>query len=137
MSDTPVVLVHGPRQCGKTTPATRVGQRLGFDYFNLDEEPLRQAARADLAGFVARLPERSVIDEVQRAPGLSLAIKLAVDRRRTAGLFLLTESTNILLPPDLADSLASRIDTICIPWPSAKWPGGPPRCSRSCRAAGS
>jgi predicted AAA+ superfamily ATPase len=112
LSDTPVVLVHGPRQCGKTTLAMRVGERLGFGYFNLDEEPLRQAARADPAGFVAGLPERAVIDEAQRAPDLFLAIKLAVDRRRAAGRFLLTGSTNILLLPDLADSLAGRIGTI-------------------------
>jgi predicted AAA+ superfamily ATPase len=112
LSDTPVVLVHGPRQCGKTTLAMRVGERLGFEYFNLDEEPLRQAARADPTGFVEGLPERAVIDEVQRAPDLFLAIKLAVDRRRTAGRFLLTGSTNILLLRDLADSLAGRIGTI-------------------------
>lgn len=112
LSDTPVVLVHGPRQCGKTTLAMRVGERLGFEYFNLDEEPLRQAARADPTGFVAGLPGRAVIDEVQRAPDLFLAIKLAVDRRRTAGRFLLTGSTNILLLPGLADSLAGRIGTI-------------------------
>ena len=101
--DTPVVLVHGPRQCGKTTLTTRVGDRLGFEYFTLDEDPVRAAARSDPAGFVAELPERVVIDEIQRAPELFLAIKVAVDRRRTPGRFLLTGSTNILLLPTLAD----------------------------------
>jgi predicted AAA+ superfamily ATPase len=36
LADTPVVLVHGPRQCGKTTLTKRVGGRLGYEYFTLD-----------------------------------------------------------------------------------------------------
>jgi predicted AAA+ superfamily ATPase len=112
LADTPVVLVHGPRQCGKTTLTTRVGDRLGFEYFTLDEDAVRTAARSDPAGFVAELPERVVIDEIQRAPELFLAIKVAVDRRRTPGRFLLTGSTNILLLPTLADSLAGRMGTV-------------------------
>ena len=112
LADTPVVLVHGPRQCGKTTLTTRVGDRLGYDYFTLDEDAVRMAARSDPAGFIAELPERAVIDEVQRAPDLFLAIKVAVDRRRAPGRFLLTGSTNILLLPTLADSLAGRMGTV-------------------------
>lgn len=112
LADTPVVLVHGPRQCGKTTLTTRVGDRLGYDSFTLDEDAVRMAARSDPAGFIAELPERAVIDEVQRAPDLFLAIKVAVDRRRAPGRFLLTGSTNILLLPTLADSLAGRMGTV-------------------------
>jgi len=112
LADTPAVLVHGPRQCGKTTLTIQVGRRLGFEYLNLDEEVLRSAARSDPAGFVARLPERALIDEVQRVPELFLEIKIAVDRRRTPGRFLLTGSTNVLLLPALADSLAGRMGTI-------------------------
>ena len=68
--------------------------------------------RSDPAGFVAELPEWVVIDEIQRAPELFLAIKVAADRRRTPGRFLLTGSTNILLLPTLADSLAGRMGTV-------------------------
>ena len=49
LADTPVVIVHGPRQCGKTTLAIEVGERLGFDYLNLDDDAARRAAQADPA----------------------------------------------------------------------------------------
>jgi predicted AAA+ superfamily ATPase len=112
LADTPVVTVHGPRQCGKTTLATRVGKRLGFEYVNLDDDAARRAAQDDPAGFVARLPERTIIDEMQRAPELFLPLKIEVDRRRVPGRFLLTGSANVLLLPKVADSLAGRMGSI-------------------------
>ncbi len=69
---------------------------------------MRAAAEADPAGFVADLPRRAVLDEVQRVPSLFTALKVAVDRDRQAGRFLLTGSANVLLVPKLADSLAGR-----------------------------
>ena len=112
LADTPVVVVQGPRQCGKTTLALRVGGRLGFEYVNLDDDAARRAARDDPAGFVARLPQRVIIDEVQRAPELFLPLKVEVDRRRVPGRFLLTGSTDVLLVPRVADSLAGRMGSI-------------------------
>ena len=112
LADTPVVIVHGPRQCGKTTLAMQVGKRLGFDYISLDDDAARRAAQDDPAGFVARLPNRAIIDEVQRAPEIFLPLKVEVDRRRTPGRFLLTGSTNVLLLPRMADSLAGRMGSI-------------------------
>ena len=112
LADTHVVIVHGPRQCGKTTLAIEVGERLGFDYLNLDDDAARRAAQADPAGFVARLPNRTIIDEVQRAPELFLPLKVEVDRRRAPGRFLLTGSTDVLLLPRMADSLAGRMGSI-------------------------
>lgn len=110
LADSPVVLIHGPRQCGKTTLAQHVGQELGYAYFNLDEDVSRAAAEADPMGFVADLPERVVLDEVQRVPSLFTALKVVVDRDRTPGRFLLTGSANVLLVPQLADSLAGRME---------------------------
>lgn len=109
LADSPVVLIHGPRQCGKTTLAQAVGARLGHAYFSFDDAVLRAAARADPAGFVDDLPERATLDEVQRVPALFAALKTAVDRRRTPGRFMLTGSANVLLLPQLADSLAGRM----------------------------
>ena len=68
LEDSPVVLVHGPRQCGKTTLAQVVGERLGYTYFSFDNEVVRGAAEADPAGFVADLPDRTILDEAQRVP---------------------------------------------------------------------
>jgi hypothetical protein len=110
LTDTPVVLVHGPRQCGKTTLARMVGDAAGYTYITFDDDVQLAAARSDPVGFVADLPDRVVLDEVQRAPDLFLALKSVVDRHRTPGRFLLTGSTNVLLVPKLADSLAGRME---------------------------
>ena len=112
LADSPVVLIHGPRQCGKTTLARRIGERAGYAYFNFDEPAALAAATEDPAGFVADLPERTILDEVQHAPQLFSALKLAVDRRRTPGRFLLTGSANVLLVPRLSDSLAGRMEIL-------------------------
>jgi predicted AAA+ superfamily ATPase len=112
LADTPVVLIHGSRQCGKTTLARQVGDAAGYAYISFDDDVTLAAARADPVGFVADLPEHTVLDEVQRAPGLFTAIKTAVDRQRTPGRFLLTGSANVLLVPRLADSLAGRMEIL-------------------------
>lgn len=109
LADTPVVLIHGPRQCGKTTLAHDVGREHGYAYFSFDDDVTLHAATADPVGFVADLPGRVILDEVQRAPGIFSMLKSAVDKRRVPGRFLLTGSANVLLLPTLADSLAGRM----------------------------
>ena len=74
------------------------------------------AAKNDPAGFIAALNVPVAIDEIQRAPELFLDIKAAVDRDRAPGRFLLTGSANILLLPELADSLAGRVQVLAL-WP--------------------
>src|ERR1019366_2447228 len=109
LADTPVVLIHGPRQSGKTTLARLVGERRGYRNFSFDDDAARNAAERDPIGFVAELPERAILDEVQRVPALFSALKSAIDRRRVPGRFILTGSANVLLVPKLADSLAGRM----------------------------
>ena len=137
LEDSPVVLLHGPRQCGKTTlaqftcapkylawggdrltrggsPLTRGNSRQyrDYTYFSFDDAVTRDGARTDPTGFVAALPERTILDEVQRVPELFEAIKISVDRRRAPGRFLLTGSANVFLVPQLSESLAGRIQTV-------------------------
>ena len=112
LDDSPVVLIHGPRQCGKTTLAQVVGERRRYAYLSFDDDVARGAAEADPAGFVGELPQRAILDEVQRVPALFAALKTAVDRRRVTGRFLLTGSANVLLVPKLSDSLAGRMQIL-------------------------
>ncbi len=109
LSDSPAVLIHGPRQCGKTTLAQTVGRARDYAYYSFDEEVTLAAATADPVGFIDDLPERVILDEVQRAPMIFPSVKVAVDRRRSPGRFLLTGSSNVLVLPTLADSLAGRM----------------------------
>ena len=110
LSDTPVTLVVGPRRAGKTTLVRKIGE-VDRAYFTLDDQTMLEAAQSDPAGFIRSL-DRVTIDEIQRAPGLLLAIKRTVDEDYRPGRFLLTGSANVLSLPQVADSLAGRMETI-------------------------
>lgn len=112
LEDTPVVLVHGPRQCGKTTLAQMLAEPQGYSYETFDDDRLRMSAEADPIAFVADLPSRVILDEIQRVPGLFTSLKREVDRDRSPGRFLVTGSANVLLVPRLADSLAGRMEIL-------------------------
>lgn len=111
MRDTPVVLRAGPRQTGKTTRVRKLPTQEGLRYLTLDDEPTLLSAREDTAGMIRSL-DRAVIDEIQRAPELLLAIKRSVDEDRRPGRFLLTGSANLMLLPAVADSSAGRMETL-------------------------
>ena len=127
ITDTPVVLIHGSRQCGKTTLAVELGEELGYHYLTFDDDTQRQAALTDPIGFIKSLPEFSILDEIQRVPELFTAIKTSVDTNRKPGRFILTGSANVLLLPKLADSLAGRMEIIRLhPLAQAELAGKPP-----------
>ncbi len=72
------------------------------------------AARSDPAGFLAGLSDAVVLDEVQRAPELFMALKASVDRDRRPGRFLLTGSADVLLLPELAEALVGRMEILTL-----------------------
>lgn len=110
LRDTPVVCLLGPRQSGKTTLARTLEPR--HSYVTFDDAATLAFAQSDPTGFVAALPARAIIDEIQRAPELLRSLKLAVDRDRRPGRFVLTGSANLLLLPRLGDSLAGRMEVV-------------------------
>jgi uncharacterized protein len=117
LRDTPVVYLQGPRQAGKTTLAQSLRDD-GYDaeYVTLDDAVMLAAAHGDPDGFIAGLPERVILDEVQRAPDLLRAIKRSVDTTRKPGRFLLTGSAQALVLPKVSESLAGRMEVLTL-WP--------------------
>ncbi len=116
LADTPVVLLHGARQAGKTTLARFTAVPSAYRYLTLDDPAVLGAAESDPDSFVAGLGGPVVIDEVQRVPDLFRAIKASVDRDRSPGRFLLAGSANVMLLPRAAESLAGRMEIITL-WP--------------------
>lgn len=111
LEDRRVVLLAGARQCGKTTLARALcGDET--EYRTLDDMTLRDYAVDDPNNFVRHTAKTLIIDEIQRAPELLLAIKLVVDEDRRPGQFLLTGSTNLSAIPQAKESLAGRVAKI-------------------------
>jgi hypothetical protein len=110
LRDTRVVAINGPRQSGKTTLARRFA-RGGRAYLTLDDRATLAAARSDPVAFIRGI-DRAVIDEVQRAPEILLAIKRSVDEDKRPGRFLLTGSANLLTLATVRESLAGRVESI-------------------------
>lgn len=111
LTDTPVVLIHGPRQCGKSTLAKSFvnDERR---YVTFDNPLYLEQATADPLRFLTDFAGSMVLDEVQRVSKLFLPLKLLVDEDRTPGRFVLTGSANVLSLPKIADSLAGRMAII-------------------------
>jgi len=117
LRDMPVVLVNGARQVGKTTLVRAIAAgKSGMRYVTLDDAATLAAAQIDPTGFISGLGECVVIDEIQKAPELFPAIKVAVDRLGKSGRFLLTGSADVLTLPTLSESLAGRMEPLAL-WP--------------------
>jgi predicted AAA+ superfamily ATPase len=117
LADTRVVLIHGARQVGKSTLAAMViADRPRARAVTLDDAATLSAANADPVGFVQQAAGTLLIDEVQRAPDLLLAIKAEVDHDQRPGRFLLTGSAHVLSLPRVSDALAGRVEPIEL-WP--------------------
>ena len=112
LADTPAVFLLGARQVGKTTLVRDLIDE-SWEYITFDDSAQLEVARADPVGFIRNLPpKRIALDEVQRVPGTLLAIKQAIDERRTAGRFLLTGSANALVLPIVSDALVGRMEAV-------------------------
>jgi len=112
--------ITGPRQSGKSTLAKQLlAAGVVSNYFSLDDEDTRTAALADPDGFVLSLARPAVIDEVQRAPDLMLAIKQVLDQDPTPGQFLLTGSADLITARVIADALPGRVEYVNL-WPLAQ-----------------
>lgn len=116
-TDTPIILLNGARQTGKSTLLSHldVGEQ-PLPIVSLDDLTVLNAIQNSPQSYLASLPERVILDEVQRVPELFLPIKALVDKDRKPGRFFLTGSANVLTLPKLADTLAGRIEIMTL-WP--------------------
>ena len=78
----PVVVLTGPRQSGKTTLVREIFS--DKPYANLEAPDVRQRAHLDPRGFLGDFPRGAVIDEVQRAPDLLSYIQVDVEKTASA-----------------------------------------------------
>src|ERR1700730_8951253 len=117
LTDTPVGLVNGARQTGKSTlvQSSELTES-GRQYLTFDDPSILAAAKRDPSGFIDGLTRPVTLDEVQHVPELFSSINLAVDRKREPGRFLLTGSADVLLLPKLSESLAGRMEVLTL-WP--------------------
>jgi predicted AAA+ superfamily ATPase len=121
LADTPVVVLTGARQCGKSTLAQQVAADLGAHSVTFDDVGPRAAANADPAGFIEQSELPLFIDEFQKAPAVLEAIKSRVDRERrtnrdASGMFLLTGSANVWATLKISESLVGRAARVRL-WP--------------------
>jgi uncharacterized protein len=114
LSDTPITVLQGARQVGKSTLAREVLVGRDATLLSLDAGASYNAARADPDAFVRQAQGLLCIDEVQRVPELVRAIKDAVDEDRRPGRFLITGSANLLDLPGTQESLAGRAETVVL-----------------------
>lgn len=114
LADTPITVIQGARQVGKSTLARQVVDGREAILLSLDTNATYQAAQADPDAFVRQTANLLVIDEVQRLPQLVLAMKDAVEENRRPGRFLITGSANLLEIPGTEESLAGRAETVVL-----------------------
>ena len=113
LEDTRIVVIQGARQVGKSTLGSQVlAGRTGLAV-TLDDPASLDFARSDPVGFVEQMPDGTLmIDELQRAPELVVALKASVDRNQRPGRFLVTGSANLLDLSATHESLAGRAERI-------------------------
>ncbi len=104
----PVVMLLGPRQCGKTTLARELGTKRAAHWFDL-ESPSALSLMGDPYTALKDLRGLVVIDEAQRQPPLFPVLRVLADRPRTPARFLLLGSASPELSRQASESLAGRV----------------------------
>ncbi|MFQ5627973.1 MAG: ATP-binding protein [bacterium] len=116
LQSSPVILINGARQTGKSTLVQHLAKQHGFQYVTLDNYSVMDAVKQDPVGYLNAFKQPLIVDEVQRIPQIFQAIKQIVDEDRRPGRFLLTGSANVFMLPKLSESLAGRLEIHTL-WP--------------------
>lgn len=107
----PVVVVLGPRQCGKTTLSRMVCPE--WNYFDLENGNDFDLIARDYGFFFREHPDSTIIDEAQVSPELFKELRGIIDNdRNRKGRFILTGSSSPELKNSISESLAGRVGII-------------------------
>lgn len=109
----PVVVLAGPRQCGKTTLARRFVDPGSVNYFDLESPPSLARLDEPMTGL-APLRGVVVIDEVQLRPNLFSVLRVLVDRPDAPARFLVLGSASGNLLHQTSESLAGRTERVLL-----------------------
>lgn len=108
-----VVVLSGPRQCGKTTLARELLSEDSVNYFDL-EDPASLARLDEPMTALRHLKGLVVVDEVQRRPDLFPVLRVLADRKGTPARFLMLGSASGDLLRQSSESLAGRMEYVTI-----------------------
>lgn len=104
-----IILINGPRQCGKTTLVKQIAGEMGMQYITLDDPRKLDLAKNDPENFISHYKYPLVIDEIQYAPELIPYLKQSVDNINQKGMYLLTGSSDFYKSVKITESLAGRM----------------------------
>jgi len=115
LKDFRIISINGPRQSGKTTLSKEIANELEMDYYTFDNEATRLTAQINPIPFIKQLSKTpSVIDEIQMVPEVISALKMSVDEKNQAGMFLLTGSADLFRMSTIRESLAGRMVSVSL-----------------------
>lgn len=106
LKEYPIVALLGPRQAGKTTLARELLK--DYAYVSLETPDVLTFAQDDPRGFLAQYPDKTIFDEIQRAPDLISYLQGIVDESGKTGQFVLTGFHQLELRGAITQSLAGR-----------------------------
>ena len=107
LNEYPIVTLLGPRQAGKTTLVRELLKN--YAYVSLETPDVLTFAQDDPRGFLTQYPDKTIFDEIQRAPHLISYLQGIVDESGKTGQFVLTGSHQLELRTAITQSLAGRI----------------------------
>ncbi|MCQ1061344.1 ATP-binding protein [Photobacterium sp. ZSDE20] len=121
MEDTPILAVIGARQVGKSTIAKELIPSGKVHQITLDDQTTLKAAFDDPVGLIRSLKTPALVDEIQKAPHLTSAIKMVVDEKREPGSFVITGSADLRAlsktksdTQGKGDSMAGRVEWVTL-----------------------
>jgi predicted AAA+ superfamily ATPase len=111
LSRSPIVMLVGPRQCGKTTLARQLVGERSANYFDLEQHAVA-SVMAEPSLVLDGLKGLVVLDEAQREPRLFPHLRVLADRSRKPAKFLVLGSASPELSRQASESLAGRVEII-------------------------